>query len=50
MFGQFYRLLGICACLLFYSVPANAYDYPFTDPYVATVVNTLIGFFQAAKN
>lgn len=40
MFGQFYRLLGICACLFLSSVPAKAYDYPFTDPYVATVVNT----------
>jgi hypothetical protein len=34
-------LLGACACLLFLcSSLTYAYDYPFTDPYVATVLST----------
>jgi len=33
--------MGVCACLLFlFSGLAYAYDYPFADPYVATVVST----------
>ena len=38
---QFNRLLGACICLLFFSSGfASAYDYPFADPYVATVLGT----------
>jgi len=38
---QFNRLLGTCLCLLlFCSGFASAYDYPFEDPNVATVVGT----------
>ena len=38
---QFYRLLGVCTCmLLFCSGFASAYDYPFDDPFVATVIGT----------
>jgi hypothetical protein len=35
------RMLGICACLLMLSGSlAYAYDYPYADPYVATVLGT----------
>ena len=41
MFKQLNRLLGACACLLMLSSSlACAYDYPFTDRYVATVLGT----------
>jgi hypothetical protein len=40
MLKQLYRILVSCACLLFGCSLANAYDYPFTDRYVATVVGT----------
>ena len=41
MLKQFNRLLGVCACLLMLSSGlASAYDYPFADPYVATVLGT----------
>lgn len=41
MFTHFARLLSICALLLlFCQGQAGAYDYPFTNPYVATVINT----------
>ena len=35
------RLLGTCLCLLLFSSGfVSAYDYPFADPYVATVLGT----------
>lgn len=38
---KFNRLLGTCLCLLlFCSGFASAYDYPFADPYAATVLGT----------
>jgi len=41
MLKKFNRFLGACACLMLLSSGlAYAYDYPFADPYVATVVNT----------
>jgi hypothetical protein len=41
MLKQFNRLLVICVCLLMLSSGlASAYDYPFADPYVATVMGT----------
>ena len=41
MMKQFNRLLGVCVCLLMLSGGlASAYDYPFADPYVATVLGT----------
>ena len=41
MLKQFNRLLVICVCLLMLSSGlASAYDYPFTDPYVATILGT----------
>lgn len=40
MLKQFYLLLGACACLLLSCSLTNAYDYPFADPYVATVIGT----------
>ena len=41
MFKQINKLLGVCVCLLMLSGSlAYAYDYPFADPYVATVVGT----------
>jgi hypothetical protein len=41
MLKKLYRLLGTCACLLLLSSgPLYSYDYPFTNPYVATVVST----------
>lgn len=39
--AHLYRLLGICAGLLMcFAGLATAYDYPFADPYVATIVGT----------
>jgi pimeloyl-ACP methyl ester carboxylesterase len=41
MLKKLNRWLGVCACLLFLcSGLTYAYDYPFTDPYVATVLST----------
>lgn len=41
MFEQFNRQLALCLILLLFSGGlVSAYDYPFSDPYVATVVNT----------
>jgi hypothetical protein len=41
MLKKLTRWLGVCACLLFLcSGLTYAYDYPFTDPYVATVLST----------
>ena len=41
MLKSFFRKLGFCTCLLLLAVSlACAYDYPFADPYVATVINT----------
>lgn len=41
MFEQFNRQLAVCLSLLLFSGGlVSAYDYPFSDPYVATVVNT----------
>ena len=41
MFKQLNKLLGVCVCLLMLSGSlAYAYDYPFADPFVATVVGT----------
>lgn len=41
MMKRFNRFLGVCACLLMLSSGlAYAYDYPFADPYVATVLGT----------
>ena len=38
---QIGRILGVCACLLMLSGSlAYAYDYPFANPYIATVINT----------
>ncbi len=41
MLNQLYRLLSVCICLLLLSCSlANAYDYPFADRFVATVLGT----------
>lgn len=41
MFEQFYRRLAVCLSLLLFSGGlVSAYDYPFSDPYVATIVST----------
>jgi pimeloyl-ACP methyl ester carboxylesterase len=41
MFKKFNGFLGLCTCLLLASSSlAYAYDYPFTDRYVATVLGT----------
>jgi hypothetical protein len=41
MFKSFRQILGVCACLLVLgSGLAYAYDYPFTDRYVATVIGS----------
>jgi len=40
MLSQLYRILVSCLCLLLGCSLANAYDYPFTNNYVATVVGT----------
>ncbi len=41
MLKKLNRWLGVCACLLFLcSGLTYAYDYPFTDPYLATVLST----------
>ena len=41
MSKQLNRILSVCACLLlFCGSLASAYDYPFPDPYAATVVGT----------
>ncbi|MBW2512038.1 MAG: alpha/beta fold hydrolase [Deltaproteobacteria bacterium] len=41
MFKRLDRILGGCLCVLLLSCGlAGAYDYPFADPYVATVVGT----------
>ena len=41
MFKQLDRILGGCLCVLLLSCGlASAYDYPFADPYAATVVGT----------
>ena len=41
MLKQLKQLLGVCVCLLMLSGSmAYAYDYPFADPYVATVLGT----------
>jgi hypothetical protein len=41
MLKQIKQLLGVCVCLLMLSGSmAYAYDYPFADPYVATVLGT----------
>ncbi|MBW2690414.1 MAG: alpha/beta hydrolase, partial [Deltaproteobacteria bacterium] len=41
MLKKFNRLLGACVCLLMLSGSlASAYDYPFADPYVATILGT----------
>lgn len=41
MLNQLNRILSACACLLLFSGGlASAYDYPFADPYVATIINT----------
>jgi pimeloyl-ACP methyl ester carboxylesterase len=42
---QINRMLGACVCLLLFSSGlASAYDYPFADPYVATVLGTPADF------
>ena len=47
MFKQLNRLLGVCACLLMLSGSlAYAYDYPFADRYVATVIGTPAEFAE----
>ena len=48
MFKRLDRILGVCLCalLLSYSL-AGAYDYPFTDPYAATVVGTPSKYVEA---
>ncbi len=41
MLKKLNRLLGVCVCLLFLcSGLTYAYDYPFADPYIATVLST----------
>ncbi len=41
MLNKLNRILSACACLLLFSGGlASAYDYPFADPYVATIINT----------
>lgn len=40
MLNQLYRLMSTCFCLLLSCSLANAYDYPFADRYVATVLGT----------
>ncbi len=41
MFRKIVQLLSAMLCLLMFSSSlANAYDYPFNDPYVATVLST----------
>ena len=41
MFKRLDKILGGCLCSLLLSCSlAGAYDYPFADPYVATVVGT----------
>jgi hypothetical protein len=48
MLKKLTRWLGVCACLLFLcSGLTYAYDYPFTDPYVATVLSTPSEFADA---
>lgn len=47
MLTQLYRLLSAWVCLLLLSCGlANAYDYPFTDRYVATVIGTPAEFAE----
>jgi hypothetical protein len=40
MLNQLYRLISACFCLLLSCSLANAYDYPFADRFVATVLGT----------
>ena len=48
MFKQLDRILGGCLCALLLSCGlAGAYDYPFADPYVATVVGTPTEYMEA---
>jgi hypothetical protein len=48
MCKQLNKLLGVCVCLLMLSGSmAYAYDYPFADPYVATVVGTPSEYMEA---
>lgn len=47
MFTHFARLLSICGLLLVCCPgQASAYDYPFRNPYVATVINTPAEFAE----
>lgn len=46
MLNQLYRLLSACVCLLLSCGLANAYDYPFTDRYTATVIGTPAEFAE----
>jgi predicted alpha/beta-fold hydrolase len=51
MLTQLYRLLRIWLCMLLWGCSlANAYEYPFTDPYVATVVATPDEFAEVLPN
>jgi hypothetical protein len=48
MFKRLDRILGSCLCALLLSCSlAGAYDYPFTDPYAATVVGTPSEYAEA---
>jgi hypothetical protein len=48
MLKQLDRILGGCLCALLLSCGlAGAYDYPFADPYVATVVGTPTEYMEA---
>ena len=48
MFKRLNRILGVCLCALLLSCGlAGAYDYPFADPYVATVVGTPTEYMEA---
>ena len=48
MFKRLDRILGGCLCALLLSCSlAGAYDYPFADPYAATVVGTPTEYMEA---
>lgn len=48
MFKRLDRILGSCLCVMLLSCSlAGAYDYPFTDPYAATVVGTPSEYAEA---
>ncbi|SHO42658.1 alpha/beta fold hydrolase [Desulfopila aestuarii] len=46
MLNQLLRLFAVCVCLLLCCSLANAYDYPFANRYVATVVGTPAEFAE----